>query len=190
MYGVCDIIIQLLEDSPPQTWDGIRFDEILLDMRGQRMGLIQAPDQLRFTFKTILTAKKLIVDKSWPSIFLDPEFDADETPPPPPPPPLRSESLEADNGEPPQRSESPEASNRNSELRLQREGLEANNKKSEMRQRRQETSQKIQEIKRKMKETEDQPQFWSSYLPHMIGIGALVLGTCAFVVYKHSSNQL
>ncbi|KAL4717840.1 hypothetical protein ACJJTC_000989 [Scirpophaga incertulas] len=73
----------------------INPQEILLEMRRDRMGLIQTPDQLRFSYQAIIEgAKRLDPDYKEPedvakmedSVYSTVENEAEEEAPPPPPP--------------------------------------------------------------------------------------------------------
>ena len=176
MYAVCDIIIQLLQDLPEREWSSISLDEILLSLRLQRVGLIQAPDQLRFTFKSILRAKQIMLDKEWPSKFLqthasDDEFSDSDMPAPPPPLKGHAKPQVAANGD------------------VAMNGDVTS--KSELRQRKhQETATKVADIRKRMKANENSQQFWNNYWPHFMGIGALMLGTCAYLYFSRTSSLI
>ncbi|XP_063837868.1 tyrosine-protein phosphatase non-receptor type 61F-like isoform X2 [Ostrinia nubilalis] len=73
----------------------VNVQQILLEMRKDRMGLIQTPDQLRFSYQAIIEGTKRM-DPNWDdkeSLYssVQEETEADEEAPPPPPP--RAESL-------------------------------------------------------------------------------------------------
>ena len=190
VYAICDIMIRLFQNLPPQQWPNISLDDVLLKLRLQRMGLIQAPDQLRFTYKAILRAKELIEMNQWPQIFLPtPEDEL-----PPPPPPLRTESLNSSEGGATD-CESPktELQEQVNLLVITSNGdtMTSNNANAaasaEVRQRKkQETADKVAEIRNKMKQTERSQEFWQKYLPHIVGIGIFVLGSCVYIYFRNS----
>ncbi|XP_034839382.1 tyrosine-protein phosphatase non-receptor type 61F-like isoform X1 [Maniola hyperantus] len=75
--------------------ESVNIQQILLEMRKDRMGLIQTPDQLRFSYQAIIEGYK----RFDPNFKEDPKMDesiysavAEEEDAPPPPPP-RAESL-------------------------------------------------------------------------------------------------
>ena len=54
--------------------DDINIKQLLLNMRQYRMGLIQTPDQLRFSYMTIIEGAKFIkgdssIQKQWKALF-------------------------------------------------------------------------------------------------------------------------
>ncbi|KAM3969060.1 protein tyrosine phosphatase [Aphomia sociella] len=77
--------------------DSVNIQQILLEMRKDRMGLIQTPDQLRFSYQAIIEGAKRL-DPDWKeeqkmdeSIYSSVAEENEEEAPPPPPP--RAESL-------------------------------------------------------------------------------------------------
>lgn len=78
----------------------VNVRDVLMEMRRHRMGLIQTPDQLRFSYLAILEGAKRLLNREPGSVDLE-LFNAnhleneeeEETPPPRPPP--RGESLMA-----------------------------------------------------------------------------------------------
>ncbi|XP_059055362.1 tyrosine-protein phosphatase non-receptor type 61F-like isoform X2 [Achroia grisella] len=77
--------------------DSVNIQQILLEMRKDRMGLIQTPDQLRFSYQAIIEGAKRL-DPNWKeeqkmeeSIYSSVAEENEEEAPPPPPP--RAESL-------------------------------------------------------------------------------------------------
>ncbi|XP_049885300.1 tyrosine-protein phosphatase non-receptor type 61F-like isoform X2 [Pectinophora gossypiella] len=78
--------------------NSVNIQEVLLQMRRDRMGLIQTPDQLRFSYQAVIEGAKRL-DPEWKedskleeSIYATvAECEASEEAPPPPPP--RGESL-------------------------------------------------------------------------------------------------
>ncbi|XP_067281102.1 tyrosine-protein phosphatase non-receptor type 2 isoform X2 [Pseudorasbora parva] len=69
----------------------VDIKKILLDMRKYRMGLIQTPDQLRFSYMAVLEGAKYImgdssVQKQWRELSREDQEPLSESPPPPQPP--------------------------------------------------------------------------------------------------------
>ena len=59
MHIIIPLVTITLSNLPPQleetrNLDSLNVQELLLDMRKQRFGLIQTPDQLRFSYIAIL----------------------------------------------------------------------------------------------------------------------------------------
>lgn len=87
-----------------KNMDSFDVRSMLLSMRNYRMGLIQTPDQLRFSYLAIIEGgKRLLSDEdstlSVLSSYLEEESNhADDTPPPPP---VRTVSLSPNNKPPP-----------------------------------------------------------------------------------------
>ncbi|XP_039763159.1 tyrosine-protein phosphatase non-receptor type 61F-like isoform X2 [Pararge aegeria] len=80
--------------------ESVNIQQILLEMRKDRMGLIQTPDQLRFSYQAIIEGAKRFhpdfkddpkMDESIYSVVAEEAEEAEEEAPPPPPP--RAESL-------------------------------------------------------------------------------------------------
>ncbi|TRY58173.1 hypothetical protein DNTS_017297 [Danionella cerebrum] len=67
----------------------VDIKKILLDMRKFRMGLIQTPDQLRFSYMAVLEGAKYIMgdpSKQWRELSKEDQEPLSESPPPPQPP--------------------------------------------------------------------------------------------------------
>lgn len=63
LLGMCrtyDWTVQIKQNG----CDSVKVREVLMDMRRQRMGLIQTPDQLRFSYQAIIEGMKT----DWDSI--------------------------------------------------------------------------------------------------------------------------
>ncbi|XP_054274518.1 tyrosine-protein phosphatase non-receptor type 2-like isoform X2 [Macrosteles quadrilineatus] len=95
-FCLVDTCLILIKDN---GCDNVKVRDILLDMRRQRMGLIQTPDQLRFSYLAILEGMKTDWDSINDNDPVEEEVNAnhvnydDEEPPPLPPP--RGDSLKA-----------------------------------------------------------------------------------------------
>jgi tyrosine-protein phosphatase non-receptor type 1 len=90
--------------------NSVDVKEILYEMRSYRMGLIQTPEQLRFSYQAIIEGAKQLLDpnSSPQENHISPveieagdavASDSDDDGPPPPPPP-RMDSLKKQNGTP------------------------------------------------------------------------------------------
>ncbi|XP_026321465.1 tyrosine-protein phosphatase non-receptor type 61F isoform X3 [Hyposmocoma kahamanoa] len=93
-FCLVDSCLVIIEKEGPNS---INIQQILLEMRKDRMGLIQTPDQLRFSYQAIIEGMKRL-DPSWKeeksedneSLYCTVAEAEEEAPPPPPP---RAESL-------------------------------------------------------------------------------------------------
>uniref|UniRef100_A0A672H563 protein-tyrosine-phosphatase n=1 Tax=Salarias fasciatus TaxID=181472 RepID=A0A672H563_SALFA len=79
----------VLMDRRTDPWS-VDIQKVLLSMREYRMGLIQTPDQLRFSYMAVIEGAKLILTSS-PAAQqrVSSEEDSEPDLPPPPPPPPR-----------------------------------------------------------------------------------------------------
>ncbi|XP_077982523.1 tyrosine-protein phosphatase non-receptor type 1-like [Glandiceps talaboti] len=99
MFCLADTCLVLVERN--QDMDSIDIKSILLEMRRYRMGLIQTPDQLRFSFLAIIEGAKTILEKGKLDLPTDTDVgDVDlklsetQSDSPPPLPPKKSKSQE------------------------------------------------------------------------------------------------
>lgn len=191
----CLVMVKDRKDS-----DFVSVIDVLLEMRRQRMGLIQTPDQLRFSFLAIIEGLK----DDWESINDNDKIEvnanhfkpAEEEPPPLPPPriesllpplpplpPNDSPSGSSPSSQPSSRSSSPEnengplLDNRNDDGVRQRQVAADKQKR---------TAERVAEMKRKQQAAESWARMKRSLfhpLSLSIGIGALVLG--GVVVYSY-----
>ncbi|KAK3085951.1 hypothetical protein FSP39_011214 [Pinctada imbricata] len=93
-FCLADSALILIEKS--KSIDSVDVRSMLLDMRKYRMGLIQTPDQLRFSFQAIIEGGKRILAKDSDTMdvlssYSELKNHKDEGPPPPPP--TRTSSL-------------------------------------------------------------------------------------------------
>ncbi|KAM3857917.1 tyrosine-protein phosphatase non-receptor type 2 [Diretmus argenteus] len=84
-FSLVDTCLVLMEkNKDPSTVD---IKSILLDMRKYRMGLIQTPDQLRFSYMAVLEGAKCImgdssVQKQWRELSREDQEPVSDSPPP------------------------------------------------------------------------------------------------------------
>ncbi|XP_012730972.2 tyrosine-protein phosphatase non-receptor type 1 isoform X2 [Fundulus heteroclitus] len=88
LVDTCLLLMSLRKDP-----SSVRIREVLLEMRRYRMGLIQTPDQLRFSYLAVIEGAKYIkgdtsLQESWKELSNE-EDDPPEFSPPPPLPPSR-----------------------------------------------------------------------------------------------------
>ncbi|KAI4905413.1 hypothetical protein NFI96_026306 [Prochilodus magdalenae] len=87
-FSLVDTCLVLMDKrKDPSTVD---IKKVLLDMRKYRMGLIQTPDQLRFSYMAVLEGAKYIMgdsslQKQWQELSKEDQERACESPPPQPP---------------------------------------------------------------------------------------------------------
>ncbi|XP_014896664.1 tyrosine-protein phosphatase non-receptor type 1 [Poecilia latipinna] len=87
LVDTCLLLMSLRKDP-----SSVRIREVLLEMRRHRMGLIQTPDQLRFSYLAVIEGAKYIkgdtsLQESWKKLSNEEDDPPEFTPPPPLPPP-------------------------------------------------------------------------------------------------------
>nr|CAQ14262.1 protein tyrosine phosphatase 1b [Danio rerio] len=87
----CLVDTCLLLMSQRKDPSSVRIQEVLLEMRRYRMGLIQTADQLRFSYLAFIEGAKYImgdtsVQESWKELSNEEDLPPELTPPPRPPP--------------------------------------------------------------------------------------------------------
>ncbi|KAM4737973.1 tyrosine-protein phosphatase non-receptor type 1 isoform 1-T1 [Anableps anableps] len=87
LVDTCLLLMSLRKDP-----SSVRIREVLLEMRRYRMGLIQTPDQLRFSYLAVIEGAKYIkgdtsLQESWKELSNEEDDPPEFTPPPPLPPP-------------------------------------------------------------------------------------------------------
>ncbi|KAL4624356.1 tyrosine-protein phosphatase non-receptor type 1-like [Arapaima gigas] len=86
LVDTCLLLMSLREDP-----SSVRLRDVLLHMRRYRMGLIQTPDQLRFSYLAVIegarfTSGDTSVQESWKELSKEEDPPPEFTPPPPRPP--------------------------------------------------------------------------------------------------------
>ncbi|MEQ2161400.1 Tyrosine-protein phosphatase non-receptor type 1 [Goodea atripinnis] len=94
-FALVDTCLVLMDRSKSSS--SVDIQKVLLDMREYRMGLIQTPDQLRFSYMSIIEGAKLIltntaVEQNSLKDLLKDDLEPDLPPPPPPPRPHLNDS--------------------------------------------------------------------------------------------------
>lgn len=87
------LLLMSLRKNP----SSVRIRDILLEMRRYRMGLIQTPDQLRFSYLAFIEGAKCIMgdtslQDSWKELSNEDDVPLQFSPPPPPPRPMDHEN--------------------------------------------------------------------------------------------------
>ncbi|XP_076864461.1 tyrosine-protein phosphatase non-receptor type 2 isoform X2 [Brachyhypopomus gauderio] len=87
-FSLVDTCLVLMDKRKEPS--SVDIKKVLLDMRKYRMGLIQTPDQLRFSYLAVLEGAKCImgdtsVQKEWRELSREDQERVSESPPPQPP---------------------------------------------------------------------------------------------------------
>ncbi|XP_026149939.1 tyrosine-protein phosphatase non-receptor type 2a [Mastacembelus armatus] len=159
----------------------VDIQKVLLDMREYRMGLIQTPDQLRFSYMAVIEGAKLILanssvqqqNKEKVLPLWAPSLEPDLPPPPPPPRPHLSESRP--NGQPGPCLEQQAATGEMLETEL--DSHSHNHHSGHVRKRHREerianTSQKVQQMKQRLTDSERKREKWLYWRPILLNVGA------------------
>ncbi|XP_034005226.1 tyrosine-protein phosphatase non-receptor type 2a isoform X1 [Trematomus bernacchii] len=170
----------------------VDIQKVLLDMREYRMGLIQTPDQLRFSYMAVIEGAKLTLPECSAAqqdkqiVMSRDGLEADLPPPPPPPRPHLNDNRP--NGQPGPCAE-PEATSGDplSAEPLSAEPLSAGEPESQdpdtadssghVRKRHREeriasTSQKVQQMKQRLSDSERKRDKWLYWRPILLNVGA------------------
>ncbi|KAK1895066.1 Tyrosine-protein phosphatase non-receptor type 2 [Dissostichus eleginoides] len=140
----------------------VDIQKVLLDMREYRMGLIQTPDQLRFSYMAVIEGAKLTLpecsaaqqDKQIPGPCAEPEATSGD--------PLSAEPLSAEPlsaGEP--ESQDPDTADSSGHVR-----------KRHREERIASTSQKVQQMKQRLSDSERKRDKWLYWRPILLNVGA------------------
>ncbi|XP_055490327.1 tyrosine-protein phosphatase non-receptor type 2 isoform X3 [Leucoraja erinacea] len=164
-FSLVDTCLVLMEKR--QDASSVDIREILLEMRKYRMGLIQTPDQLRFSYMAVIEGAKYImgdpsVQKRWKELSNEDQVPVPDHAPPPPQPPKRALPRHNENRAPHLSAE--EAADAENNISTEESSVqEKEDSKTEyvnnVRKRHREdrianTSQKVQRMKQKLNETE------------------------------------
>ncbi|XP_034554396.1 tyrosine-protein phosphatase non-receptor type 2a [Notolabrus celidotus] len=164
----------------------VDIQKVLLDMREYRMGLIQTPDQLRFSYMAVIEGAKLILTDNSEAqqnkqIVMSRDDSEPDLPPPPPPPPRPHFNDSRPNGQPGSCLE-PEA---DSGDHLPAETLDSqdsqdhsfaensgNVRKRHREERIASTTQKVQQMKQRLTDSERKRENWLYWRPILLNVGA------------------
>lgn len=150
----------------------VDIQKVLLDMREYRMGLIQTPDQLRFSYMAVIEgAKFLLTDNSATQDNKEREISRDDTepdlPPPPPPPRPHLNGLE------------PQVASGDCQLPGEPDSQDHNmaENSGHVRKRHREeriasTSHKVQQMKQRLTDSERKREKWLYWRPILLNVGA------------------
>ncbi|XP_011379613.1 tyrosine-protein phosphatase non-receptor type 2 isoform X4 [Pteropus vampyrus] len=168
-FSLVDTSLVLMEKG-----DDINIKQLLLNMRKYRMGLIQTPDQLRFSYMTIIEGAKFIkgdsnIQKRWKELSkedLCPAFDHSPT----------KIMTEKYNGNRIGLEEEKLTSDRYTGLSSKMQDTMEENSESVLRKRIREdrkasTAQKVQQMKQRLNETERKRKRWLHWQPILTKMG-------------------
>ncbi|XP_059195802.1 tyrosine-protein phosphatase non-receptor type 2a isoform X2 [Centropristis striata] len=159
----------------------VDIQKVLLDMREYRMGLIQTPDQLRFSYMAVIEGAKLIptvnpAAQNKQKVISKDVLEPDLSPPPPPPRPHLNDSKP--NGQPSPCVE-PQDPSEDHIPAEDPDGQEDNTAETlgHVRKRHREeriasTSQKVQQMKQRLTDSERKRDNWLYWRPILLNVGA------------------
>ncbi|XP_029928442.1 tyrosine-protein phosphatase non-receptor type 2-like isoform X2 [Myripristis murdjan] len=180
-FSLVDTCLVLMDKRKDPS--SVNIQKVLLDMREYRMGLIQTPDQLRFSYMAVIEGARLIsTDNSTQNkrrvVFRD-ESEPDLPPPPPPPRPHLNDNRP--NGQPAPGPEPEPASGQNwstGELAATRsQDHNTAENAGHLRKRHREeriasTAQKVQQMKQRLSDSERKRENWQYWKPVVLGVSA------------------
>ncbi|XP_076016934.1 tyrosine-protein phosphatase non-receptor type 2a isoform X2 [Genypterus blacodes] len=182
-FALVDTCLVLMDRRKSSSVD---VQKVLLDMRDYRMGLIQTPDQLRFSYMAVIEGAKLILtDNSSQqqnnqrriSSNEDMEPDLPDLPPPPPPPRTHLNDGKT-NGQPGPHVELPAVSGDDQsagESASQENSMADHSGHLRKRQREERiasTTQKVQQMKQRLTNSERKRENWLYWRPILLNVGA------------------
>ncbi|XP_071593216.1 tyrosine-protein phosphatase non-receptor type 2 isoform X4 [Heliangelus exortis] len=187
-FSLVDTCLVLMEKKDPFSVD---IKKVLLDMRKYRMGLIQTPDQLRFSYMAVIEGAKFImgdstIQKRWKELSKEDQAPSSEQSPPHP----TKITTEKYNGNSIGLENKDQMEKNNTDLSTKVQDITDENIESAVRKRLREdrkanTAQKLQQMKQKLNETERKRKRWLYWKPILtkIGFGTLIL-VVAFSCWK------
>ncbi|XP_071660372.1 tyrosine-protein phosphatase non-receptor type 2 isoform X2 [Patagioenas fasciata] len=179
-FSLVDTCLVLMEKKDPSSVD---IKKVLLDMRRYRMGLIQTPDQLRFSYMAVIEGAKYImgdstIQKRWKELSKEDQAPSSEQSPPHP----TKIITEKYNGNSISLENEDQMEKINTDMSTKVQNATDGNIESTVRKRLREdrkanTAQKVQQMKQKLNETERKRKRWLYWKPILtkIGFGALIL---------------
>ncbi|KAM6374696.1 tyrosine-protein phosphatase non-receptor type 2 isoform 4-T5 [Alca torda] len=179
-FSLVDTCLVLMEKKDPFSVD---IKKVLLDMRKYRMGLIQTPDQLRFSYMAVIEGAKFImgdstIQKRWKELSKEDQAPSSEQSPPHP----TKITTEKYNGNSIGLENKDQMEKINTDLSTKVQDITDGNIESTVRKRLREdrkanTAQKLQQMKQKLNETERKRKRWLYWKPILakIGFGTLIL---------------
>ncbi|AWO97108.1 putative tyrosine-protein phosphatase non-receptor type 2-like [Scophthalmus maximus] len=180
-FALVDTCLVLMDRCKSPS--SVDIQKVLLDMREYRMGLIQTPDQLRFSYMAVIEGGRLILTDS--SALQNeerllptsaPSLESELPPPPPPPRPHLNDSRP--NGQPAPCVE-PQAASVDHQLETEPDGHDHDvaEHSGQVRKRHREdriasTAQKVQQMKQRLTDSERKRDKWLYWRPILLNVGA------------------
>uniref|UniRef100_G1N965 protein-tyrosine-phosphatase n=1 Tax=Meleagris gallopavo TaxID=9103 RepID=G1N965_MELGA len=179
-FSLVDSCLVLMEKKDPFSVD---IKKVLLDMRKYRMGLIQTPDQLRFSYMAVIEGAKFImgdstIQKRWKELSKEDQAPSSEQSPPHP----AKITTEKYNGNSVGLESKDQMDKISTGLSTKvQDGTDGNVESAARKRlrddRKANTAQKLQQMKQKLNETERKRKRWLYWKPILvkIGFGTLIL---------------
>ncbi|XP_071371955.1 tyrosine-protein phosphatase non-receptor type 2a isoform X3 [Centroberyx affinis] len=195
-FSLVDTCLVLMDRRKDPS--SVDIQKVLLDMREYRMGLIQTPDQLRFSYMAVIEGARLILKDSSTQnkrrvVFRD-DLEPDLPPPPPPPRPHLNDNRP--NGQPGPCLEPEAASGEDRPTVEPADTLGPDHGLAEgsgpLRKRHREeriasTTQKVQQMKQRLTDSERKREKWLYWRPILLNVGAgaaLAVGLLVCWIYS------
>ncbi|XP_041845098.1 tyrosine-protein phosphatase non-receptor type 2a [Melanotaenia boesemani] len=162
----------------------VDIKKVLLDMREYRMGLIQTPDQLRFSYMAVIEGAKLILtDNTAAQDMLKglsrDDLELDLPPPPPPPRPHLNDSRPNGPCLEPQDNTGDHLSTREPNIHDHHVENSGHVRKRHRDERIASTAQRVQQMKQRLTDSEKKREKWQYWTPILLNVSAgaaLVVG--------------
>ncbi|XP_056141906.1 tyrosine-protein phosphatase non-receptor type 2a [Lampris incognitus] len=194
-------LVLMARRSDPSSVD---IQRVLLDMREYRMGLIQTPDQLRFSYMAVIEGAKLILKDYSAQIKQRVMFkDNLQQDLPPPPPPPRPHLDNRPNGQPgaciepePASGDAGSAEERATTCTQDHNMAEPSEhlRKRHREERIASTAQRVQQMKQRLTDSERKRESWLYWRPILLNVGvgaALAVGLLVcWMCYTPSEQTL
>ncbi|XP_067404268.1 tyrosine-protein phosphatase non-receptor type 2 isoform X2 [Emydura macquarii macquarii] len=197
-FSLVDTCLVLMEKKDTSSVD---IKQVLLDMRKYRMGLIQTPDQLRFSYMAVIEGAKLIMGDStiqerWKELSKEDQAPRSEQSPPHPTK-VTTEKYNGNRVGLEKQEQIGEKINTEQSTKAQdaMDGSTVSTVRKRLREdRKAQTAQKVNQMKQKLSETERKRKRWLYWKPILtkIGFGTIILVgaySCWKLYYQEHSLQ-
>ncbi|XP_061571892.1 tyrosine-protein phosphatase non-receptor type 2a isoform X1 [Cololabis saira] len=191
-FALVDTCLVLMDKRKGPS--SVEIQKVLLGMREYRMGLIQTPDQLRFSYMAVIEGAKFILTDSSAAQqmvqegLLSDDLEPDLPPPPPPPRPHLNDSRP--NGPCLEPETSTEAPLPTAKFDVPDHPVADNSgplRKRHREERIASTTQKIQQMKQRLTDSEKKQEKWEYWRPVLLNVGAgaaCVVGLLCWMYYR------
>ncbi|XP_050794793.1 tyrosine-protein phosphatase non-receptor type 2 isoform X1 [Gopherus flavomarginatus] len=180
-FSLVDTCLVLMEKKDLSSVD---IKQVLLDMRKYRMGLIQTPDQLRFSYMAVIEGAKFImgdstIQKRWKELSKEDQAPSSEQSPPHPTR-INTEKYNGNSVGVEKQEQMGEKTNTELSIKVQDTmdgSIESTVRKRLREDRKAHTAQKVHQMKQKLSETERKRKRWLYWKPFLtkIGFGTVIL---------------